>query len=356
MFNSPFYIFTPPYRTTSAGIKVLYYLAHKISLLGCQVFIHTFPKKYNDISEKPDFAVPDLNQSTIDYYNYKKLNPVVIYPEVFASENFSSKIKIKFFLSENNLFLKKGEYAISYSKKIFSRFKKNQKKKCLEILPLLVLNDIFSKKINYNNRRNLICYYAAKYEENYKLEVPAYFKNFIKISRDKISSQSISEIRNIFINSKVFYCFEESHLALEAILSGCPVVFVKSKILDNQTLLGYELEEKGYFFSDEDEIIKNDKIFIEKIKKAKNEIKDIYDIIYNLNIKNQKKLIKFVSRVDKIARNKNFQKFKLNINKNLFEKFFLRLLYIYNIFLFYRFKLVVKKTLNRVLSQRFKNL
>jgi hypothetical protein len=355
MFKSPFYIFTPPYRNTSAGIKVLYNLAYKLSLLGCQVYIQTLPKKYNEISEKPNLTTPSLNKSIIDYYNCKKLNPVVIYPEVYDSEIFSSKIKIRYLLSEYNLILKKDEYLISYSKKIFSSLKKHQKKKNLGILPLFVLNSLFLKK-KYNNQRNLICYYAAKYEENYKLKVPAYFKNFTKITRDKISSQSILEIRKIFIKSKVFYCFEESQLALEAMLCGCPVVFVKSKILQNQTILGYELEKKGYFFSDVNEIIKNDKIFFQKIKKAKKETKGIHDIIYNLNIKNEKKLRKFVSKVDKIANNKNFKKFELSIKQNLFEKFFLQLLYIYNFFLFYGFRLVAKKTLNRILYNRFNNL
>jgi hypothetical protein len=57
------------------------------------------------------------------------------------------------------------------------------------------------------------------------------------------------QIREIFRNANEFYCFEDTALALEAQLCGCPVVFTPSEILRPPLLTSIELGTGGYGFA-----------------------------------------------------------------------------------------------------------
>ena len=73
-----------------------------------------------------------------------------------------------------------------------------------------------------------------------------------EITRDQINSQTPEQIREFFQTSEFFYCYEDSALALEAILCGCPVVFVPNEHF-HETLGGKELGGLGYAWGDSQE-------------------------------------------------------------------------------------------------------
>ncbi len=301
--KSPYYIFSPPYRESSAGIKVMYKLCEEIILLGHKAYISNYPNISNELSLNSNFIAPTLTKKIISYYNLKKISPIIIYPETFQKSDKLNGLKINYLLNYRNLNIQKDEFLISYSREIFKNLNKSSKKKNLAILPLLISDKNFFKYKKNINRKGVV-YYSGKYEENFNLKVPIYFKNFTKITRDKISSQTKNEIKKIFYNHEVFLCFEDTALALEAMMCGCSVIFIKNKIM-KRTILENELSKIRFKYLS----LKQIKPFLKKKKLVyinKNLIHSNLSKIENDNKKELKKLIDKTQFLVKRVKNQKF--------------------------------------------------
>lgn len=95
-------------------------------------------------------------------------------------------------------------------------------------------------------------FYAAKYKYHFSEKTFPITEGMVEITRDQFDSQNPEEIRSLFWTSEFFYCYEDSSLAVEAILCGCPVVFVPNKHF-HETLGGKELNGLGYAWGDSPE-------------------------------------------------------------------------------------------------------
>jgi len=368
MSKNPIYIFSPPFRESSAGIRVLHKLAIELGNHGHKVFLYWLPNKKINFKIGNLKKIKPLTHQIIDIYNKKKLSPIVIYPEIFRSSYFSGGVKVKYILSFNKYCEERDENIITFSKNILSKLKKREKKKCLSVFSLLDLNKSFCIRYDQikKKRRDLITFYASKFEENYNQKIPKSFSKYIRITRDKITSQSKFEIRKLFLRSKVFYCFEESALAHEAIMCGCPVVFIESKNFKRPTVLSQELGPEMFYY----EKIENIKKKSYQVKEINLNKKKIYQFSQKIKkLENLKKvdLNKFFKNISEELKNRKFKKFYINVKQvnlnssidnemcNCF-KIFSILTYYYNIILFYGFRVTLIKFLRRLLFLRFKNL
>ena len=367
MSKVPFYIFSPPFRETSAGIRVLHKLADELKKKKQDVYLYWLPNKDRKINEIVNFNLPFLDQNVINKYNRKKINPIIIFPEVFDENIFIGGIKIKYLLSYKKLNKKNNSYLLAFSKNIFLNLTKNQKKKCISILPLLdIKNNFFLNYKKIKKKRNLITYYSQKFEQNYGQKIPSSFKNFIRITNSSYNSLNLYQIKKLFLSSKVFFCFEESALAHEAMMCGCKVVFIKSDYFKKETILSKELGSK--LFKYEDISMATNKKFISKSKTFS---KNVYSkFMYNLkklNKLDQKKLHKFILDIKKLSINKKFVPFMLHlivsqiksifINKKLREiKLLLYFDYILNTIYFFGVKNFIYRIYKRLLYLRFKNI
>jgi hypothetical protein len=62
-------------------------------------------------------------------------------------------------------------------------------------------------------------------------------------------SISPEQIADLFRKSEVFYSYEDTSLATEAILCGCPVVFIKNEFFKQGALASFELGLEGCVYS-----------------------------------------------------------------------------------------------------------
>src|SRR5882757_8998870 len=94
--DHPFFIVTPPYTRVSAGVTVLHLLCHYLNRLGNAAFIVHYPPETAPISSLPSYAnlqvqkefpggmlAPLITQDVLDFYDERKLTPIVLYPEVY---------------------------------------------------------------------------------------------------------------------------------------------------------------------------------------------------------------------------------------------------------------------------------
>ncbi len=76
------------------------------------------------------------------------------------------------------------------------------------------------------------CYYAAKFKYFHGQQVPPEFQNYFEITRDQPDSLGKDALRKLFQSSELLVCFENTALAIEAMLCGCPVAFFPNEFCD----------------------------------------------------------------------------------------------------------------------------
>jgi len=245
-YPNPYYIIAPPYVRTSAGIRVLYKLADMINKAGGSAFIYLRPRSYHDFAASPMDVAPFLTQKTIDYHFNNKLTPIVIYPETIKVNRFNPPIRIRYLLNYDNLLFKNDplsddDFIISYSKNISDNIKINIPHSTL-FIP--VSDHLFFSPPPDGTIRSGACYYAGKFKYKFKGKTFPITDGLVEITRDKLFSQTPYEIRKLFRSCELFYCYEDSALALEAKLCGCPTVWLPNKFF-HSSLGSHEVSGLG---------------------------------------------------------------------------------------------------------------
>jgi len=114
--------------------------------------------------------------------------------------------------------------------------------------------------------RSGTCYYASKYKREHKGELFEITKNSVEITSREPNSQSPREIADLFRRSELFYTYENTALALEATLCGCPAVFLPNKHLES-IIASEELGSDGFAWGDSPEEIARAKTTVHKATK-----------------------------------------------------------------------------------------
>ncbi len=103
-------------------------------------------------------------------------------------------------------------------------------------------------------KRSGSCYYAAKYKSVHKGKTFPITANSIEITRGQEDSQTPEAIAEIFQRSEFFYAYENTALALEALLCGCPVILLPNPYF-TETIAKEELGTDGIAWgTDEKEV------------------------------------------------------------------------------------------------------
>lgn len=248
--TNPYYIVAPRYIRTSAGVRVLYKLCDMLNKSGLSSFIYLRPSLTQQLSSSPMDIAPFLTESVRDYHFANKLTPIVIYPETVKISKFCADFRIRYVLNYDNLLFENesindDDYVLSYSKNISDRLGISKPNSTL-FLP--VSDPVFFRPLK-NIRKLGGVFYAGKYKYHFSGKTYPITDEMLEITRDQPDSQTPEQIRELFQKSEFFYCYEDSALALEAILCGCPVVFLPNDHFQ-ETLGGRELKGLGYAWGD----------------------------------------------------------------------------------------------------------
>jgi Zn-finger protein len=265
--KNPYYIIAPRYIRTSGGTRVLYRLADLINKAGASAFIYLWPYYNHDYSSSPMDIAPFLTQKTVDYHFKNGLTPIVIYPETVKASKFNPPFRVRYLLNYDDLLFKNeplenDDYLLSFSHAINKKVTINKPKKTL----FLPVSDtvFFSPPIKETKREGAV-YYAGKFKYLFKGKTLPITETLKEITRDRPDSQSPEEIRDYFRKCEYFYCYEDSALALEAILCGCPTVFLPNEHFKNP-LGAKELNGLGFAWGNSPDQLKHAKDTVEKAR------------------------------------------------------------------------------------------
>lgn len=242
--SNPYYIIAPPYNRTSAGIRVLYKLADMINKNGHSAFIYLRPNFNTHLASSPFDVAPFLTQKIIDYHFKNNLTPIIIYPETINVRKFTPPVRVRYLLNYHNYLyknesLEEDNFLLFYSHNISEKYTgKNQ----FSNLFIPISDHHFFCPPETNQIRKGACFYAGKYKDKFNGKTFPITNGLTEITRDKTNSQSPEEIKHLFQTCELFYCYEDTALALEAMLCGCPTVWLPNeffkKSLGSQEILG----------------------------------------------------------------------------------------------------------------------
>jgi hypothetical protein len=251
--KNPFFIAAPTFRQSSAGVTVLYLLCHYLNLAGEAAYIiHYLPESALD-DRLPDgmslqlqkelpaaLLAPLVTQDVLDCYDQRKKTPIVIYPEIF-----DNPLNAAFF----------GRYLLNYPGKLANRYEQPANfeigySKTLAAHCTAATTDILFIPTcdlefwtSTNAARDGACHYAAR------LQAAGMAPTILPDGSTEIlpaPHMTRSEIREIFRRKNLFYCYEDTALAIEAQLCGCATVFVPNPLFACEILTAAELGTDGY--------------------------------------------------------------------------------------------------------------
>jgi hypothetical protein len=261
--GNPFYIISPPYARISSAATVLHLLCHYLNMSGEAAYMVTLPAlktplrslpHYVSLQTKGDFPagmqVPSVTQEVFTFYDEQKITPIVIYPE-----NFDNPLKANFF----------GRYILNYPGRLAPAYREREHFSiaysktladyCTDTYPDHPQTDdvlyVPTSDLRYWNtrgaaeRRRGVCYYARKLQEIHGKTPANVPEGATEILRgDKMSRD---QVRELFWKSETFYCYEDSALATEALLCGCPTAFVPNEHFSGVPLTANELTTDGWW-------------------------------------------------------------------------------------------------------------
>jgi hypothetical protein len=280
--DHPFFIVTPPYTRVSAGVTVLHLLCHYLNRLGNEAFIVHYPPETAPISTLPSYAnlqvqrefpggmlAPLITQDVLDFYDERKLTPIVIYPEVYDNPlqaSFFARYILNYPGKLNQKYAEVEDLAFAYTRILADHCSSEYPDRAsIEDVLFVPTSDLsFWNTTGAAGERKGTCYYAGKLVDilgSAPSDIPP---DGVEILRD--SRMSRQQIRDLFWGCEAFYCYEDSALAIEAQLCGCPVVFVPNSHFSGVPLASRELGWDGSCRLDEPDGLQRAKASVGKFE------------------------------------------------------------------------------------------
>ena len=228
--NSIFYIYTPRWRDNAAGIKALHLLCDAINQKGGSAWLVFSNPSLKDSGINHELKTPILTRRILKKHQTLGLNPSVVYTETIAGNPLHSNRVIRWLLNyPGNLGGQKNfsdkEWVISYSGKISKTYKLSS-----DILYLPIIDpDELPKGLPKSPGLNVV--YAGKYRAFVgKPQIPSHL-SYVEIFRDGKRRQPRKEVLELLGKAEVLYLWENSSIAVEAMLMNTPCMFIENNFL-----------------------------------------------------------------------------------------------------------------------------
>lgn len=247
----PYYIVAARYIRTSAGIKALHYLCHALNRMGEQAFLVIHPYFSPYLATHPALNTPVLTKRIMDFHRESGLTPITIYPESIKGDPLNAPFIVRYILNYAGLLggdaaYPDNEYCISYSEAIAATVPKSR-----QTIFIPASDASFFVPPPDGTVRRGACFYAGKYKNYHGGKTFPVTEGLPEIVRDCPEEQTPPQIRDLFQRCEVFYCYENSALAIESMLCGCPVIFLPNEHFTD--LIGKrEHGTEGYVWGDND--------------------------------------------------------------------------------------------------------
>jgi hypothetical protein len=244
--GDPYYIVAPSYIGTSAGVRALHLLCHSLNVSGRSAYLLPDPDSVRlPFRTHPELLTPCVTEDLVRWHLKQKKLPIVVYSEVISGNPYGAACVVRYVMNFPGLLGGDKSYAedelcFGYSKSLAaaSGFPEN-------VLFLPAMETRIFKPPPSLQRRSGACFYADKYQKVHGGKLSDITWNCVEITRDEPGSQTPEQIAALFQRSELFFTYENTLLATEAVLCGCPAVFIPNPYL-REIISVNELGMDGY--------------------------------------------------------------------------------------------------------------
>ncbi len=260
--RTPFYIVAPRYKPDSAGIKVLHLLCHHLNALGVPAYLVIRTRLFNQTVVNPEWNTPLLTQQVADHYEQAGITPVVVYPGTVSGNPLHASVVMRYALhypgvlgGDKNYAAEEMLYGYSHAIADFMGVPE-------QTLFMPTSNPNIFYPPNPETPRHGTCFWAAKYRQ-FSGQTPELAEtDSVEITRGK-DALTPDGIADLLRRSQLFYTYEDTALVAEALLCGCPVVYLPNEYM-REPIGIEELGWDGIAWGDSPEEIARAKATIDK--------------------------------------------------------------------------------------------
>jgi len=239
---------------------VLYLLCHYLNRVGESAYIVRYlPDPVPDdrlpdgvfLQKQTEFPggmlAPPITQEVLAFYDQQRLTPIVIYPEIFdnpLNAGFFGRYILNYPGKLTESYVQESNFDIAYSQVLADHCATDARAPDVLFMPTC---DLEFWTGDPDAERSGACHYAARLRAAGGLDLAMLPARSTEILPSEQMSRR--EIREIFRRSEAFFCFEDTALAIEAQLCGCPTVFVRNEVFSATIMTVAELGTDGYCFA-----------------------------------------------------------------------------------------------------------
>ncbi|KSB88848.1 hypothetical protein AS593_03675 [Caulobacter vibrioides] len=228
--SHPIYVYAPPYNAASAGIRALHILVDALNRAGEDAFVFTDVYTLGPQTAPDTLRAPTLTTETAKAHKAEGRRPIVVYPEVVSGNPLKASAVVRLVLNVPGLLggaetYPDSELVYGYGQRLAEQIGHPDRSLFIPAI------DLDEWTPGDGGPRTTVCYYASKYKEVHKAETFGLPDDAVEISRNLANSLQRDELVELLRRSRALYVFENTALAIEAPLCGCPAVMMPNPYL-----------------------------------------------------------------------------------------------------------------------------
>lgn len=232
---SPYYIYAPRWSDSSAGIRALHFLCHSLNSHGYDAFIFSSePASRSTPRVNGRLNTPLVTKEILKSHQAAGRRPIVVYPETVHGNPLKAERTVRLLLNyvgvlDGPASFDPKEQIWAYSKSIGDDY---QEKFDTPVAGVIFIPAVNPHEFSITHKKQSFqLVYAGKYRD-FVGEPPKVGElESIEIFRDGPFRQNRTEVLKLLASAEVVYCFENSSIVTEAVLSGTPAIFVPNPFL-----------------------------------------------------------------------------------------------------------------------------
>jgi hypothetical protein len=220
--NLPYYCWTPPYRQDSGGVRAMHLLCHALNLLGEEAYVTT-------TEVHPALRTPMVSQEILTSHVQGGRQPIVVYPEVVHDNPLGAVNVVRYLLAEPALHT--GVPIVLQERDLVYTFGPTLVPEGWHADPLrmpLVDTQIFHDDGVVPGSRVGSAVFISRYLQKGG-ELSPVTSESIEISARY--PRGAAELAEVLRSVEVLYMYEYSTITFEALMCGCPVVFLPNAVM-----------------------------------------------------------------------------------------------------------------------------
>lgn len=242
----PYYVCAPPWVQSSAGIRALYLLCHSLNRLGFEAYVTHEPLGPGcPPSTTTALKAPILAKCHVEEHYNLGLTPIMLYPETVSGNPLEAPMVARWVLNFPGLLGGDASYApdeicFGYSRELAAAAGHPGR-----VLHMPTVDTRLFYPPAGSQKREGGCFFASKYQVVHGGKLFPITRGCVEITRQFVDSPTAAQVADLLRRSEVFYAYENTALATEAVLCGCPAVFLPNPHL-TEVIGRKELGPEGY--------------------------------------------------------------------------------------------------------------